>query len=120
MRQSTAKQIPTTGDRRVTRALRSGLSAVLVGLLLTLTAAYPAFAQSGMRLARPAGFQLGPIAVQKSSIGPGQAASAVASMTGGRVIGVSRSGNNYRVKVLTKKGRVRTYRVDARSGRVVK
>lgn len=48
------------------------------------------------------------------------AAAVVADATGGRVLSVRRKGEVYRVKVLTDGGRVRVYRVDARTGRIVR
>ncbi len=60
-----------------------------------------------------------PSVAQKSSDrGEDAAAAAVAEATGGRVLSVRRKGEYYRVKVLTEGGRVRVYRVDARSGRI--
>jgi uncharacterized membrane protein YkoI len=50
-----------------------------------------------------------------------QAASTVRSVTGGKVLGVrggKQEGDNYSVKVLLPDGRVRTLRVDARTGQV--
>jgi len=46
------------------------------------------------------------------------AAATVTEATGGRVLSVRRKGEVYRVKVLTDGGRVRVYRVDARTGRI--
>lgn len=60
-----------------------------------------------------------PSVAQKSSDrGVDAAAAAVAEATGGRVLSVRRKGDYYSVKVLTDGGRVRVYRVDARSGRI--
>ena len=47
-----------------------------------------------------------------------KAASIAKDATGGRVLSVERKGKNYRVKVLLKGERVRTVRIDARTGKL--
>ena len=58
---------------------------------------------------------------KQGSLSSDQAASAVRSATGGKVLGVrggKRNGGSYSVRVLLPDGRVRNLRVDARTGRV--
>ncbi|MEZ5584964.1 MAG: hypothetical protein R3F37_21320 [Candidatus Competibacteraceae bacterium] len=58
---------------------------------------------------------------QRQSVSSDQAASAVRSATGGKVLGVrggKRGGGSYSVRVLLPDGRVRTLSVDAQTGRV--
>ncbi|HJP04046.1 MAG: PepSY domain-containing protein [Gammaproteobacteria bacterium] len=52
------------------------------------------------------------------SISRDEAASIAKEATGGRILSVERKGNSYRVKVLLKRERVRTVRIDARTGKL--
>gem|GEM_PF-1189727 len=100
---------PSTFGRR-TLVWRSLL---LAGCLLlpaaALTLAPPAHAQWGL--------------TQAASISSSQAAEAVQSRFGGRVLNVDRRERDgraiYRVKVLQDNGRIRTVLVDANSGRIL-
>ncbi|ABI57846.1 PepSY domain-containing protein [Alkalilimnicola ehrlichii MLHE-1] len=47
-----------------------------------------------------------------------EAVARVREHTDGRVLGVERRGNHYRVRVLVAPGQVRVFRVDARTGEV--
>lgn len=47
-----------------------------------------------------------------------EAVARVREHTEGRILGVERRGNHYRVRVLVAPGQVRVYRVDARTGEV--
>lgn len=74
--------------------------------------------------ARPRFAQAPRVETQRSAplVGADSAAAAVRRSTGGRVLSVDLSPNGrptYRVKVLLPGGRVRSVRVDARSGRVL-
>ena len=55
---------------------------------------------------------------QSDGISRERAASIAADATGGRVLSASRKGNTYLVKVLLDGERIRTVRVDARTGKV--
>ena len=65
----------------------------------------------------------GPVFVGSDGIGPGEAATKVRAISNGKILGVKRVGRgnreSYRVKVLTPKGRVKVYKVNAKSGQVV-
>ncbi len=60
-----------------------------------------------------------PQALQGDRISPDAAADAARRATGGKVLGVRSSGDDYSIRVLTPSGRLRSVRVDARSGRVL-
>jgi uncharacterized membrane protein YkoI len=51
-------------------------------------------------------------------LNPDAAAAAVRRATGGKVLNVEATGADYQVKVLMSDGRVRTLRVDGRTGRL--
>lgn len=70
--------------------------------------------------AAPVAAQFGRVALlAERHVGPREAAREVRRLTGGaRVLGVRREGPFYRVKVLTRGGVVRVFRVDVRTGRV--
>ena len=53
-----------------------------------------------------------------AELSEGEAVDRVRARTEGRVLGVERRGNHYRVRVLVAPGEVRVFRVDARSGEV--
>jgi uncharacterized membrane protein YkoI len=94
--------------------LRSLLPAVLLGIFL----AQPADA----RREREAPDQLVPEARaqdrDRRRISLEQAIASVQRETGGRVLDAKDLGDQYRIKVLTRDGEVRTVRVDSRSGQV--
>ncbi len=57
---------------------------------------------------------------QTETISSDKAAAIAKQATGGRVLSVKRTGNSYQVKVLLRGERVRTVRVDARTGKLKK
>jgi hypothetical protein len=60
-----------------------------------------------------------PPRLQADDVGPDQAARAAGRASGGRVLGIGGQAPEYRVKVITEGGRVRTVRIDARTGEVL-
>ncbi len=92
--------------------------AVLFTVLIGVFAAAPAFDASARAAANPL------LLVQATpSVSADQAAALVRAQSGGRILDLrleSRArGPVYRVKVLLDGGRVRVYRVDASSGRIL-
>lgn len=81
-------------------------------LLLAATLAAPAV-HGGGRAWPPMLAQASP------AVTPDAAAERVRAVSGGRILDVRLEGSVYRVKVLLDGGRVRIYRVDAGSGRVL-
>ena len=61
----------------------------------------------------------GPPRDRPEDVGPDRAAASAGRVTGGRVLGIGGEPPEYRVKVLTDGGRVRTIRIDARTGKVL-
>ena len=61
----------------------------------------------------------GPPQDRPEDVGPDRAAASAGRVTGGRVLGIGGEPPEYRVKVLTDGGRVRTIRIDARTGKVL-
>lgn len=100
----------------IVSSVRRGIfvPAVLAGLCLLLPpAAAGVEAPVAVRL----------LAQTQGSVSADEAAALVRSATGGRILDVRLDEDArppvYRVKVLLEGGRVRTYRVDARTGRIV-
>lgn len=91
---------------RDSRARRLILAALVA--MLTAGAAPGAGARAGAMLAQ-----------SSPAVSPDAAAQAVRAVSGGRILDVRLEGSVYRVKVLLDGGRVRIYRVDAATGRVI-
>ena len=85
------------------------LFAALIGLLTA--AAGPAGAEAAQAPSM--------LAQSSPAVSPDAAAQRVRALSGGRILDVRLEGSVYRVKVLLDGGRVRIYRVDAASGRVI-
>jgi hypothetical protein len=90
----------------------------LQGALLAL-ALFAAVADAQGRRPQPRWFGQAPPHEQRDDIGPGRAASLASRATGSRVMGVTGGTPEYRVKVLEDGRRVRTVRIDARTGKVL-
>ncbi len=90
---------------------------VLVGLLLAVLTSLPLRAQAGHGAP---GMEVQTFApsttAQRPRLSLEQAAEAVARATGGRVLDAKAVGNEYRIKVLTKRGEVRVVYVNADTG----
>ena len=92
--------------------------AVILTVLIGVFAAVPAFGASARAVADPL-----LLAQATPPVSADQAAAVVRAKSGGRILGVRRENNArgpvYRVKVLLDGGRVRVYRVDAGTGRIL-
>ena len=94
---------------------------LLFAALASLALATPAAAQGGLQL-RPGESVAPPPVVrmaQRAVSASDAKRIALRHVGGGEVVDISRAGSTYRVRVVTRGGRVRDVRVDARSGRVV-
>jgi hypothetical protein len=89
---------------------------VLVGVVLAVLASMPIALRAGHETiaAGPPGFA--PSTAQRARVSLEQAVDRVARATGGRILDAKAVGNEYRIKVLTKRGEVRVIYVDADTG----
>jgi hypothetical protein len=93
-----------------------GIRWVLVGVLLAVLASIPlpvAAVRDGFG-ATPQSYA--PSTAQRARVTLEQAADAVARATGGRILDAKAVGNEYRIKVLTRRGEVRVFYVNADTG----
>lgn len=95
------------------RIKRHSCASLIVALAVSLFA-MPVIAGSGS----PRGDNSDRFIARPEYISRDEAASIAKEATGGRVHSVERKGRSYRVKVLLKGERVRTVRVDARTGKL--
>jgi uncharacterized membrane protein YkoI len=90
---------------------------VLMGVLLAVLASLPVAAHAGHGAP---GMEMQTFApsttAQRPRLSLEQAADAVARATGGRILDAKAVGNEYRIKVLTKRGEVRVVYVNADTG----
>jgi len=89
---------------------------VLVGLLLAVLASVPRAVHAGHDTFGRAPQSFAPATAQRARITLEQAADTVARATGGRILDAKAVGREYRIKVLTRRGEVRVYYVDAETG----
>ncbi len=87
---------------------------LLVGILLATLASTPAVVHAAHEGFAPQSFA--PATAQRARVSLEQAAETVARATGGRILDAKAVGNEYRIKVLTKRGEVRVFYVDAETG----
>ncbi|MDP6435951.1 MAG: hypothetical protein QF790_07795 [Gammaproteobacteria bacterium] len=92
---------------------RHRLASLIVVLAVSL-ASMPMYAGSGASRGNNADRFI----ARPEYISRDKAASIAKNATGGRVLSVERKGRQYRVKVLLKGERVRTLRIDARTGKL--
>jgi uncharacterized membrane protein YkoI len=89
---------------------------VLVGVVLAVLASLPIPGHARDTLGfEPQSFAPSTTA-QRARVSLEQAADAVARATGGRILDAKAVGNEYRIKVLTKRGEVRVFYVNADTG----
>ena len=88
----------------------------LIGLLLAFLASVPRAVHAGHDAFEPAQQSFAPATAQRARITLEQAAETVARATGGRILDAKAVGREYRIKVLTRRGEVRVYYVDAETG----
>jgi len=90
--------------------------AALATLLLAATVGCP---QALAGIAKYADYPVtGLVRVAERPVSMSEAIDKVRQQTGGRVLDAQDQGNQYRIKVLTPKGEVRIYHVDAQTGAV--
>jgi uncharacterized membrane protein YkoI len=89
---------------------------VLIGLVLALLVSVPRAAHAGHEMFGPTPQSFAPATAQRARITLEQAADTVARATGGRILDAKAVGREYRIKVLTRRGEVRVYYVDAETG----
>lgn len=90
---------------------------VLVGVLLAVLTSAPVTVHAGRNALLAAGPQsFAPATAQRQRVSLEQAVDTVARATGGRILDAKAVGNEYRIKVLTKRGEVRVVYVDAETG----
>jgi hypothetical protein len=93
-----------------------GIRWVLVGVLLALLASAPVAVAAGNDGFGAAPQSYAPATAQRARVTLEQAADAVARATGGRILDAKAVGNEYRIKVLTRRGEVRVVYVSAETG----
>jgi len=93
-----------------------GIRWVLVGVLLAVLASMPVPVAAGHDGFGAAPQSYAPSTAQRARLTLEQAADAVARATGGRILDAKAVGNEYRIKVLTRRGEVRVVYVNADTG----
>jgi hypothetical protein len=93
-----------------------GIRWVLVGVLLAVLTSAPITVHAGRALLAAGPQSFAPATAQRQRISLEQAVQTVARTTGGRILDAKAVGNEYRIKVLTKRGEVRVVYVDAETG----
>jgi len=89
---------------------------VLVGVLLAILSSAPLTVHAGHNASPVAPQSYAPATAQRQRVSLEQAVATVARATGGRILDAKAVGNEYRIKVLTKRGEVRVVYVDAETG----
>ena len=89
---------------------------VLIGLVLAVLASVPRAVDAGQGTFGSTSQSFAPATAQRARISLEQAADTVARATGGRILDAKPVGREYRIKVLTRRGEVRVYYVDAETG----
>ena len=89
---------------------------VLVGMLLAVLSSAPLTVRAGHNASPVTPQSYAPETAQRQRVSLEQAVQTVARATGGRILDAKAVGNEYRIKVLTKRGEVRVVYVDAETG----
>jgi uncharacterized membrane protein YkoI len=89
---------------------------VLVGVLLAVLSSAPVTVHARHDASPVAPQSYAPATAQRQRVSLEQAVQTVARATGGRILDAKAVGNEYRIKVLTKRGEVRVVYVDADTG----